>query len=349
MTPELQALAAHVVPDAVLVEARALGAGLINRSFVATYRSARGLRRYVHQRINPDVFRDVPALLRNLAIVVTHVRERDPSLVPHLVTAPDGALAWRAPDGAWWRTMHYVEDASPIAHDASLEQCYRAAHAFGRFARATADLATPRLAETIPGFHDTPARLAAFDAAREADRFGRAAACADVLERLGAHRARAARITDALRSGILPVRVAHNDAKLDNVLLGPTRACVIDLDTTMPGTPVFDFGDLARSAATRAREDEPDIATVTLDLERYRALREGFCDGAGDALGAAERAAFAAAAQTMAYEQALRFATDHLAGDPYYRIAYPGHNAARARVQLALFEALLANERSLDQ
>ncbi len=341
MTADARAIAAHFACEGGVVAAAPLEGGLINRTYVVTLRTERDTRRIVIQRINERVFPDIEALLRNTALVTAHLRERAPGLVPEPIPTRDGDAAWQAPDGSRWRAARFLDDALPVPHHASRELLYRAAHAFGRFTHALADLAPTRVTEVIPHFHDTPARLAAFDAAAARDPHGRRAECADLIDALHARRAAAHGLVAAHAAGVVPPRIAHNDAKLANVLVRTDgSAVVIDLDTVMPASALVDFGDLARSAACATHEDDPDPSRFRVDPERYEVLRDGFVDGAASSLTSAQRVHLPTAARTLAYEQALRFATDHLLGDVYYRIAYAGQNAVRARGQLALFEDL---------
>lgn len=224
------------------------------------------------------------------------------------------------------------------------EQAHEAARAFGEFQRRLVDLPAPPLHETIPGFHATPARLAALEQAASADRVGRVAgARAELASVLSAQRRQLAHGLERARgSGTLRERVVHNDAKIANVLFDVTTGealCVVDLDTVMPGLALYDYGDLVRSAAGTAAEDAPpEEVEVRPDL--IEALAAGFIDGARDTLSREERALMPLAAMVITLEQAVRFLTDHLDGDRYYRISRPGQNVDRFRAQLALLDAL---------
>ena len=199
--------------------------------------------------------------------------------------------------------------------------------------------------ETIPGFHDTPRRYAAFEAATEADSAGRAASVAADIEFARSRRPLASRLTDLLAAGLVPERVTHNDTKLNNVMIDDVTGagvCVIDLDTVMPGLSLYDFGDMVRTGTNAALEDETDLSKVVARPAMFAALAEGFLAGCGDALNEVERANLVVAGQVMTYEVGLRFLTDHLQGDVYFKTRRPGHNLDRARNQFALLRSLEA-------
>jgi Ser/Thr protein kinase RdoA (MazF antagonist) len=246
----------------------------------------------------------------------------------------------------------YVEGTVTREAAAAPGEAYEAARAFGRFQRLLGGYDGPRLHETIPGFHDTPARLAALERAAEDDVAGRRAGCRAELDAMLGRRGLARALLAARGRGDAPERVVHNDAKMANVLLDARTGegvCVVDLDTVMPGLSLYDFGDLARSAASAAAEDETDLARVAVRAETFAALAAGFLDGAGGLLSAGERALLVTAAQVITYEQAARFLTDYLGGDRYYRVSpeRPRHNLERARAQLALLETFERDEPAL--
>jgi Ser/Thr protein kinase RdoA (MazF antagonist) len=215
----------------------------------------------------------------------------------------------------------------------------------------TADLAGERLHETIPDFHHTPKRLAALETAIENDHAGRAA---DVQAEIAFARARAAdcsRITDLIASGIIPERVTHNDTKLNNVLLDETTAegiCVIDLDTTMPGSALYDFGDMVRTAAPSTREDDPDLKHIGIRLDRFEALVKGYLSAA-TFLNAAELANLAFSGKLITLECGIRFLTDYLDGDLYFKIKRPGHNLDRCRNQFAFARTIEENMAAMEE
>jgi aminoglycoside phosphotransferase (APT) family kinase protein len=245
--------------------------------------------------------------------------------------------------GETWRLVPWIEGTRSVERAATEREARETARAFGRVLRQLADLPGPRLFETIPGFHDTPARVAAFERIVTEDRVGRAREALSEIEAILDRRPLAAALAARVADGELRERPAHNDAKIANVLFdaGTGEAlCVVDLDTVMPGLALHDFGDLVRSGVSDSDEDERDLARVSVRPSFYEALAEGFVEGAGDALSPAERALLRTGAEVIVYEQALRFLGDYVDGDRYYKTARAGHNLDRARAQIALLASL---------
>ncbi|MDF3056871.1 MAG: aminoglycoside phosphotransferase [Rariglobus sp.] len=334
-----------------VVAAAPHGSGHINDTFAVTVSQAGTPVRYLLQRINHRIFTDVPALMDNIVRVTAHQQARlsvsgtsDASRrALSVIPARDGRPYVRDEQGAWWRAYLFIERALTYDRIESTVQARTAAQAFGEFQRLLADLPGARLHETIPSFHDTPRRYATFEAAAQADIAGRAAACADDLAFARSRAPLARKLTDLLAAGLVPERVTHNDTKLNNVMLDNVTGegvCVIDLDTIMPGLSLYDFGDMVRSATNAAAEDERDLSLVTARPAIFAALAEGFLTGAGPSLNDVERAHLVAAGEVMTYEVGLRFLTDHLQGDTYFKIKRPNHNLDRARNQFALLRSL---------
>ena len=351
--PPIEIAGRFALPGAV-VGVEPFHGGHINDSWILTA----GGERFLLQRVNPRVFPRGDLVMENVARVTALLaRGVDGTPDAHrralrLVPTADGAHSWADGEGARWRVFPFIERSVSRERAESPEDAHRAARAFGELQRALATLGPPRLHETIPGFHDTPRRVAALERAARADAAGRlAAARAEVADALGsAPLARA--LADRQASRELPERVAHNDAKMSNVLLDARTGaalCVVDLDTVMPGLALHDFGDMARSMSSDAAEDEPDPSRVSVVAERFAALAQGYQAGAGDLLSRAERGLLVTAARVITYEQAVRFLTDWLEGDVYYKTSRPGHNLERARAQLALLAAFTRSERELSR
>ncbi len=316
-------------------------AGHINASYVVqTPRS-----RFFLQRLNTEVFRDHHRLMENVARVTNHLAGP-----LQLVPAQGGAPYVADDEGGVWRMYTYIENGAPVVGAPSGPVVGRAAGAFGAFQRALADLPGSRLHETIPHFHDTPRRLESFECAVDRDAAGRARDARSEIDQVRARRDLAVVLVHAAASGAVPERIVHNDAKLANVLFDAVSGnplCVVDLDTVMPGLALYDFGDLVRSMATRAAEDEVALDRVQLEPELFESVARGYIDGTREFLTRAERELLVPAAQVIVFEQAVRFLIDHLEGDRYYRITRPGHNLDRCRTQLALLDALCSQERAL--
>ncbi|MFA6287330.1 MAG: aminoglycoside phosphotransferase family protein [Opitutaceae bacterium] len=336
------------------------GSGHINDTFAVTVSQAGTPVRYIFQRINHRIFTDVPALMDNILRVTSHQQARlaatgaDDASRRSLTVIParDGLPYVRDGHGAWWRAYLFIEGA--LTHDKieSAAQARTAARAFGEFQRLLADLPGCRLHETIPAFHDTPRRYANFEAAAKADAAGRAAGCADDVAFARSKEPLARTLAGLLAGGLVPERVTHNDTKLNNVMLDDATGagvCVIDLDTVMPGLSLYDFGDMVRSATNAAAEDETDLAKVVARPEIFAALAEGFLAGAGAALNDVERAHLVVAGRVITYEIGLRFLTDHLQGDVYFKIKRPNHNLDRARNQFALLRSLEAQSAAFEE
>jgi hypothetical protein len=342
----------RAVAEAFAIPGRWLGSqplrtGWINETLVASFDDGGRRRRYVQQRINRSVFREPQRVMENVARVTAHLlatleREGAPERerrALQLVPARDGAPFWRDAAGETWRTWRYVEGASSRDVVRTPAEAAAAAEAFARFQRQVADLPGPRLHETIPGFQDARLRFEQLLAAVRADAAGRLAECRGEVEFALAREAMVDRLNDLRAAGAIPERVTHGDTKINNVLLDERSGealCVIDLDTVMPGFAVYDFGDLARTAATRAAEDERDLAQVRVDPELFAAIAAGWLRGAHGGLAPAERAELVFAARLLPLVIGMRFLADHLGGDRYFRCDRPGHNLDRARAQLAL-------------
>ena len=315
-----------------------LGAGHINE----TYLAETDADCFILQHINSAIFPDAAILMDNFSRITTHLRSKDVT-TPELIPTLDGVSFHQDSRGDAWRLVRYIENTYSATVPPTPQQAYCAAAAYGEFVRHLCDLPQPRLHEIIPGFHDTPRRLLDFLAALEADPENRADGARDEIGAILEKRDWCPVIAGAMTEGSVPERIVHNDAKLDNVLFDTNTgkvACVIDLDTVMPGSILHDFGDLVRSAATTAAEDETDLSRVAVDQKIINCLTEGFLHSCGDMLTPAEHELLPVAGKLVAYEQAMRFLADHLLGDPYYRITHPAHNLERARNQLHLVKLL---------
>jgi Ser/Thr protein kinase RdoA (MazF antagonist) len=289
-------------------------------------------RRCLLQRLNPHVFHHPDAVMANVIAVTDHLRDKgEPTLT--LVATTDARQSWRDADGAVWRMYEYLDGRAPLAVT-SPDDAATVGHAFGRFHRLTADLDPARLRVSLPRFHDPIDRVAQLDAAANDDPHHRLQEVCDMVETL--RTIRQTLDADTALDG-LPVRVAHYDAKAANVLVGPT-VVVVDLDTVMPGSVLWDVGDMVRSSTGTPDED---AATVSFDPDRYRALVDAWLAEVGDLLTEEERESVPRAGPVTTFEQAVRFLTDHLRGDVYFRVTRPGENLDRARNQLALLRTMV--------
>ena len=313
------------------------GNGHINRTFLVETEKSK----YVLQAINTEIFRKPVALMENVKKVTAYLADRtdDERAVMRVLDNREGACYTVDAEGHYWRLLSFVESSICLQRPESDEDFYQAAFAFGKFQRDLVDYPADTLVETIPDFHNTPKRFEAFLAAVDADVCSRAAAVREEIEFYLSMKDFYPVLLQANREGRLPLRVTHNDTKINNVMLdAKTRRalCVVDLDTIMPGFSVTDFGDSIRFGACTAAEDEPDASKMHLDLSLFEAYARGFLDGCGGDLPESEVMLMPEGALMMTLECGMRFLTDYLSGDTYFRIAYPEHNLVRARTQIAL-------------
>lgn len=333
------------------VRAERHGAGLINETWLCEQQISGGARRYILQRINGAVFPRPDQVMENLATVTGHVRERlrregveDPCQhAPCLVPARDGRAWHRDGAGRVWRLFQHIEGGTVTSAVSGRNQAFQVGRAVGRFQALVADLPASRLHDTLPGFHITPCYLDELRDAARRDAAGRAAGAAAELVFAEERRRLATLLTDPMREGRVPLRVVHNDPKVNNVLLHRETGeavCMLDLDTVKPGIAAFDFGDCVRSAANPAGEDASRLDEVVFDGACYEAVREGYLAEAAQFLTPAEAALLPASVLVITYELGIRFLADHLRGDAYFRTSAPGHNLLRARVQFRLLERM---------
>lgn len=336
-----------------LEEVAPLGRGHIHRTWLASYRAADGTgSRYVHQRLNTSVFRDHAVLMANVSRVAAHLQTKvagDGRPEPHrralrLVPAADGSPWALDQEGAVWRTTAFIDRASGPPRFSGPAQAAAAAALAARFVADLADLPPPPLPEVIPGFHDVAGRLVTLEQAASADSVGRGGGCRTEVDAVLAGAPLAAQVAEARAAGRLPDRTVHNDTKADNVLFDEATGqalCLVDLDTTGPGTVLFDVGDLVRSGAATAPEDAAGEVGVRADV--VDAVLEGYARAGAGFLTAAELDLLPLGGPLLALEAAARFLTDHLQGDVYFGVEGPGHNLARARNQIRILELLTAS------
>ena len=323
---ELVAAAFDVGGPVVSVEPHPTGH--INDGYLVTADGGR----YLLQRLNPLVFADPDAVMANVIAVTDHLRANgEPTL--RLISTVDGAPSWRDREGALWRMYAYIDGHRSFAV-ASPDDAAVVGRAYGRFHRLVADLDPARLRVSMPRFHDPAHRLAQLETAAEDDPHHRLPEVCAMVDTL-----RTIRQTIDADTALadLPVRVAHYDAKAANLLVGPT-VVVVDLDTVMPGSVLWDVGDMVRSSTGTAEED---VAGVSFDADRYDALTEAWLTEVGDLLTDGERHAVPKAGLVTTFEQAVRYLTDHLQGDVYFRVTRPGENLDRARNQLDLLRSMI--------
>jgi hypothetical protein len=328
------------------------GSGHINDTYCGIYDQAGLLPlRYILQRINTHVFKTPVQLMENVERVTRHsldrlLRDGHPEAHRRTITcipAVDGKSHAVDSGGNYWRVYPFIERATGYDEIETNPQAFEAARAFGNFQKLAADLGGERLHETIPDFHHTPKRLNALCAAIQADPLNRAIGMKSEIDFVMARAGECARITDLLASGAIPERVTHNDTKLNNVLLDDVTAegvCVIDLDTTMPGSALYDFGDMIRTATPNTREDDPALDQVGIRLDRFEWVVRGYLSTASSFLNPVEIDNLAFSGKLLTLECGVRFLTDYLQGDVYFKVKHPGHNQDRCRNQFAFVAAI---------
>ena len=323
--------------DGTPISCEPLGNGHINRTFrvVCDNRKA-----YTLQRINRVAFRHPEELIENIDAVSRFIDRKQIGLeCIRLCRAKDGRKYCIDDQGEFWRAYNFISGGISLDMPRDRNDFYQAAVAFGKFQQALADFPAASLYETIPHFHDTIDRLRQFRAAIEADVCGRAKDVGPEIDFLLAREQELGTLCRMLAAGELPLRVTHNDTKLNNVLFdAETRRpiCVIDLDTVMPGLAAFDYGDSIRFGASTAAEDETDLSRVEMSLKLFEAYTRGFMEACGANLAETERRTLPMGAKLMTLECGVRFLTDYLSGDVYFRIHRPEHNLDRCRTQFKL-------------
>ncbi|MEG2251423.1 MAG: aminoglycoside phosphotransferase family protein, partial [Clostridia bacterium] len=302
---------------------------------------------YILQRVNGTVFKDIPALMRNLIAVTDHLRKQDgdPRHVLTLVPTLAGEPYLTTETGEVWRLYEFVTDSLCLDKPESANDLMQSGVAFGTFQNMLADFPAETLNETILRFHDTPNRYTLLREAIEADHAGRVHEVSYEIGFYLLHEAEASTLVDMCHKGELPLRVTHNDTKLNNVMLDKrlrTPLCVIDLDTVMPGLVAYDFGDSIRFGASTAAEDEKDLSKVSVSLGLFEAYVNGFLSACGKRLTRSEIETLLMGAKLMTLECGVRFLTDYLNGDVYFHVSRPEHNLDRTRTQMILVKDMEA-------
>ena len=343
--------------DGELISCKEFGSGHINKTYIAKYATNGTEQRYVVQRVNASVFKNIDELMENVFAVTSFLRKvikengGDPDRETlHYIKTKDGDKYYQCSDGSFYRAYIFVTNS--ISYDsADTPELFGASgKAFGRFQKMLGGFDSKSLYETIPNFHNTAWRYEnEFLPALKLDVRDRAKSCADEIKFINDRKSETGIIEDLIKSNDIPVRVTHNDTKLNNVMFDKDTnecVCVIDLDTVMPGTALFDFGDSIRFGASTAAEDERDTDKIAVDLDYFRAFAEGFLGECGETLTQCEKENLAFASKLITFECGMRFLTDYLNGDVYFKTDYPEHNLVRARAQFALVSDM---ERKMDE
>ena len=333
-------------------KAEPYGNGHINDTFAVYYDNGRAggvekpFRRVLLQRINQFVFKQPGKLMENVERVTKFLKDKIIASggdylreTLNLIPSAGGGSFYKDPDGNYWRVYYFIEDAVSYETIESGRQMYLAGKAFGNFQKLLSDFPADTLHESIPNFHHTPKRYENFIEAIKNDAKGRARDVTEEIEFVMARKDDTEIIQKLIETGDIPLRVTHNDTKVNNVMFDTKTGepvCVVDLDTIMPGSMLFDFGDSVRFGANPAAEDELDLSVVNFSFDYYEEFKKGFMEELGGSANAKEKELLPAGAKLMTLECGMRFLTDHLNGDVYFKIHRPSQNLDRARTQFKL-------------
>jgi hypothetical protein len=334
--------------------------GHINETYTATYNQGGTLVRYVHQKINKTVFKDPPSVMSNVMRVTQHIRnklsaagEKDltrKSLT--VVPTRTGSPYHQDQSGDFWRTFVFIERTQTFEAVELPEQACQAGRAFGRFQSLLSDLNGERLHDTIPDFHNTRKRFAALQKAIQDDHCNRAVMARAEIEFALKQESIVDRLLGAHARGEIPERVTHNDTKFNNVMLDTQTGeavCVVDLDTVMPGLVLYDFGDMIRTTTSPTLEDERDLSKVHMQMPIFKELARGYLETASNFLTLKERSLLAFSGRLITFTIGIRFLTDFLNGDTYFRVHRPQHNLDRTRTQFKLVDSIEQQEAVMQQ
>lgn len=335
--------------------------GLINDTYIALYEENNKQTRFILQRINTLVFNKPVEVMANIDLILDHQAKKvvldpdhpDPKRgVLKLVYAKDGKSFYQDADDNYWRVYSFIDNTVGFNTVESEAQAYEAAKMFGRFGNYLSDLDVKQIHITIPDFHNIVKRYDTLEQSIDKDEVNRKDKCLKEIDFAMDRKYLCNIITNLLKEGKIPVRVTHNDTKINNVLMdSETRKglCVIDLDTVMPGTVLSDFGDMVRTFTNSVNEDVPDVSKVKMRLNIFRAMAEGYLSEANDFLTPVEKSNLVYGGKLITLMQGIRNLTDYLKGDIYYKINYPEHNLDRTRNQFALIRSIEEQEKKMEE
>ena len=333
------------------------GTGHINDTYLVKTSPAEATD-YILQRKNHKIFKDGPGMMKNIVIATNHIRNKlivagekevDRKVMSY-IPAKDGKMFVNDDEGNFWTLFLFIADCRVVENIQKPEQAYCAAQAFGHFQQQLADLPGEELIETIPNFHNGIARLFDFQLSILKDAAGRVKENQQLISKIIDRAVEMTSLQRWLDDKTLPLRITHNDTKINNILFDQDNntLCVIDLDTVMPGSALYDFGDAIRTLGNKAPEDEPDLTKIEFNKEIYEAFAQGYLSEAKAFLTPTEIDNLAFSCRYMAWEQAMRFMTDYLNGDVYYKTDYQGHNLVRTMAQVRYLEVLEENNEVME-
>ncbi len=346
MDSKLRTIASHFIEPSRIAKIESLGEGFINDTYIV--RTCGDADDYILQRKNKMVFRDVPAMMENIRKVCDHIRRRvmadggDPHReAMTIIPTYEGVYYHIDNEGEYWTVSLYIADTLSCERADSVELARKGGEGIGRFQAQLADFDEP-LVETIPGFHNIRHRFEQWDTSLAQDAVGRKSEVAEEIAWIESRRAEMLSFMELVENGTIPTRVAHNDTKISNILLDKDGRvlCVIDLDTVMPATSLYDFGDAIRSYANTGAEDDRNLDRVSMSMDMFRAYAEGYLSQRAAQLTPAELDHLAFSARYITFEQVLRFLMDYIDGDTYYKTKYADHNLVRTRSQHRLLQSM---------
>lgn len=333
------------------IEAKPYGNGHINETFLVSVNHGGSIRKYILRKINKYVFKNPEIVVSNTVNVINHITEKlkeagDRNISNHvmkLIEAKNSKYYFIDEQDDYWLVVHFISEAYTVEYIETYRQAYQAAKAFGHFQKLLIDADINKYKDSIPNFHNLVSRIKAFDIALKENRAGRVELAKKEIDSVNSYRTLSEKITSLLNNNELPIRVTHNDTKINNVMLNKETnegECVIDLDTVMPGTVLYDFGDMVRTSTSPVAEDEKDVSKVTMRLNIFEALVQGYLEELAEVLTEVEISNLIYGAKVIVYEQAIRFLTDYINNDIYYNTNYHEHNLIRTRTQLALLKSM---------
>lgn len=333
------------------IDAKPFGNGHINDTYLVVYNQAGIEVKYILRKINKYVFKNPEIVIINTVNVISHITEKlkvegekeISNYVMQLVKSKNNNFHFIDDKKDYWCAVLFLDNAYTVESVETEAQAYQAAKAFGRFQKYLIDADLNQYKESIPNFHNLESRLIAFDKALEKDEIGRVKEVGEEIERAKFYRYLSEKVIKLISANELPIRITHNDTKINNVMFNKETdngQCVIDLDTIMPSTVLYDFGDMVRTSTSPVEEDEKDAAKVTMRINIFEALAKGYLEELSDVLTELEITNLIYGAKVIVYEQAIRFLTDYIMNDVYYNINYSEHNLVRTRTQLVLLDSI---------
>jgi Ser/Thr protein kinase RdoA (MazF antagonist) len=359
-TTYIAAIAGQFITAGEFCAGKAFGSGHINDTYLLQFQTRTDIRRFILQRINTRIFKQPEKLMENILRVTRHQlkkmqdrgEEDTERKYLRFFPAKNGEYFHRDGGGNYWRVCQFIERAHTCDTVESAEQAFLTAASFARFQKTLVDLSgDQRLHETIPDFHHTASRFADFKRAVELDAVQRAVSCKEETDFVLQRKDIPPVLIELMKQNKVSEKITHNDTKISNIMLDDATnkaICIIDLDTVMPGSPLYDFGDMVRSSSCTAAEDEKDPNKVAINTHLFEAVASGYLSEAKDFLNSVEIDHLVFSGKLIAFEQGIRFLTDYLNGDIYYKIKYPEHNIVRARNQFKLVESVERQEKSLN-